>query len=1582
MHTAPRNIHALVRLLKAPTDPPSPEGPPKIDVANEAWLDTSFGAAKKAEVLVEWLLSALGRDGKRDDKVGGHGPISNPKYWSLLQQTLSSSASSVRPLKTWLVPLLHRTNVASMVKELITLSNVCDVDLGGVYPPARAVLAILWPLAEKRVGMDGLMECFAAVLGVCVPWNDDLAWICTTVVASYREALGNFGNKKKLYTSFLSIHLPNWVRILSPSTSPQLLGTQSSREDPSSKTPKQLHDTLYRAGIDTLFSVEGLKQPLEAFLDALSRAGADFGLTLLPCLFSARLSAVNRCRTTLFPSSSGSASSTLDTREAIRSDAMQVWESCWRALLCDALTTESEVQRPDAWAALVGILAVIESERLYTPGSTVRTGNENTTANRAPESALIAARGLALATVESAGRASDSNDMSIVPLTVDTLDMLTRIDYELVGDELHRTLCAVVTLPRPLSVRPTEAVQRLLSDLLDYHAKIRTVHAYILALLTALSSFTLPDSVPSHSLPVPAHDVMFSPLSSHLSSLARVLRVALTPTQSTELGPAVLEKLRSAWKVYATERDSNRRIGKRRKTCDEEIPAEEHTDIDGTKGSKCHSLAAAFSLVARVSGTVLASLSPLYAYVHDAQHSGVAWDEVGKLGWEIVWECIRRGRGERQKVVPQNEDDGKVKKRKKRKRGGEEEDPDGDERLGTDEVAASAALRFLYDVRARFMRIDSSPTPATLGQRDALGGDEVEELLRVVRNESTATELVPEIIRTLFAQVSQTRGFQHSQAGTIIQTSIEILTRNFSPKSRWCGSSAALTRENLGVVLLYVLVDRWIGVIDTVAPEEVLLKFASLLLSIPLEPSSETTDEFDGQPSSHRDISPYNVLILALRNAQFWELRNMRGAFLTFALKRTAYLSSFCLLSGSTGTSRPDKFELVRASAVYALLMYVPPEYFTRTSRAELVKRAVGGDVAICLALQGTNGSGAVDLPQTVDSGLDMDTDKESGSGNRTFRELCVHHLTVFRAFLYRMGQFMNGLDYATSRAYVEHLLQPSLSSALSSDAITKETLNLVSFQLSTLLRAQDPEAVAELIHILSRLLTAEPFPDIFLPGRRKCELIRSVVFRLVECLREHHSPGSLATVIVSSLKTLYNSFAPVLLEGEELGTDNAPGLNEHVQARSYALSFARWLGIDVTNRVPPIGVKLATLVMRSALHSPSPLVCREHVKTCPSVLALLFEELRCLPDSSNLKYFETIAGLYSIYGTGVEGKNAFDVSGGLLSYAVAIVRNALEMQVVKAAGELSVEHFAGLLSVIAEGIEDSRLPAGRCKGLIHLSTILLRDTPQGTLKVVQTFVTRCLDAFTGRPHLYEGPSELKECYLELIAKHCSDRPAAIRSIDLGSIWSLLCKILSGTTDHDPATSFAIFHCIVSIAGSLVRLRRDIVIHTLPHLAFVLHRLLLITRRVRPQLGAKQSKLVAGTLPSWVSPSQPFGVPESRVLSRLLTALTIKTVPRTHTTQQHTAVAAETQKTESLAKPFAKHVGHVLLAYIDSMNDPLCILTPEMRRELEPGLFSLCEMLGEYNRDALMVSALDSGGKTIMKSLWREYEKQRYVGKG
>lgn len=134
--------------------------------------------------------------------------------------------------------------------------------------------------------------------------------------------------------------------------------------------------------------------------------------------------------------------------------------------------------------------------------------------------------------------------------------------------------------------------------------------------------------------------------------------------------------------------------------------------------------------------------------------------------------------------------------------------------------------------------------------------------------------------------------------------------------------------------------------------------------------------------------------------------------------------------------------------------------------------------------------------------------------------------------------------------------------------------------------------------------------------------------------------------------------------------------------------------------------------------------------------------------------------------------------------------------------------------------------------------------------------------------------------------------------------------------------------------------------------------------------------MVMGTQPQWITAGQSLGVEEAKALSRVLEMLTTKTITRVH------ATPAETQKAESLAAPFSKHAVFVLKAYIEAMNDPLCVLTLDVRKELLPGLYALCGIIGEHSRDAIMVSALDSSGKATLKALWKEYEKQKYVGRG
>lgn len=210
----------------------------------------------------------------------------------------------------------------------------------------------------------------------------------------------------------------------------------------------------------------------------------------------------------------------------------------------------------------------------------------------------------------------------------------------------------------------------------------------------------------------------------------------------------------------------------------------------------------------------------------------------------------------------------------------------------------------------------------------------------------------------------------------------------------------------------------------------------------------------------------------------------------------------------------------------------------------------------------------------------------------------------------------------------------------------------------------------------------------------------------------------------------------------------------------------------------------------------------------------------------------------------------------------------------------------------------------------------------------------------------------------------------------MSAIWSILGQLLASSTEHDKATDPKVFQEIVNVVSALVRLRRDLVVNNLPHLGMIFRRLTNALRAPRPQLGAKQNRLVMNTLPTWINAEQSMASDDAKAFARLMTTLITKTVVRTH------GQNAEAQKHESLARPFSKHAAYVLTAYIEAVSDPLCHIATQIRRELQPGLFALCDMLGDHNRDAIMVSALDTNGKVMMKALWKEYEKQKYVGRG
>lgn len=96
----------------------------------------------------------------------------------------------------------------------------------------------------------------------------------------------------------------------------------------------------------------------------------------------------------------------------------------------------------------------------------------------------------------------------------------------------------------------------------------------------------------------------------------------------------------------------------------------------------------------------------------------------------------------------------------------------------------------------------------------------------------------------------------------------------------------------------------------------------------------------------------------------------------------------------------------------------MPPEYFTRPVRAELVKRAMAGDVRICTELEGANrqrrkreemdGSNARlrGKPHTEEMG--------DGVPAEVLKKWS-HRLTFVRVFLQHMGQLLNTPSHTVS---------------------------------------------------------------------------------------------------------------------------------------------------------------------------------------------------------------------------------------------------------------------------------------------------------------------------------------------------------------------------------------------------------------------------------------------------------------------------------------------------------------------------------------------------------------------------------------
>lgn len=286
----------------------------------------------------------------------------------------------------------------------------------------------------------------------------------------------------------------------------------------------------------------------------------------------------------------------------------------------------------------------------------------------------------------------------------------------------------------------------------------------------------------------------------------------------------------------------------------------------------------------------------------------------------------------------------------------------------------------------------------------------------------------------------------------------------------------------------------------------------------------------------------------------------------------------------------------------------------------------------------------------------------------------------------------------------------------------------------------------------------------------------------------------------------------------------------------------------------------------------------------------------------------------------------------------------------------------------------------------------------------------------------------------------CHGRSIILRPTDAGLLLALLSSILSHKgrvgTRHIAvqgsavADARAIFSSVVGTVGTLIRLRKELLLPILPHVAIVLSQLPALLRKPAPGLTGTQRCRVLETMPDWLAdawsidegddvalasevegdadPSQEvLGESHAREFSRLLEGITAKTT--SGRSRREGAVSgghgATANKVDSLSRPFSKHAVYVILAYIHALLDgsssgmtslgslglgmgmgdiassSVSYLDRRVKRELLVGLCNLCGIIDESERDWVLVSdLLDEAGKSVFKEMWRMWERGRYKG--
>lgn len=246
-------------------------------------------------------------------------------------------------------------------------------------------------------------------------------------------------------------------------------------------------------------------------------------------------------------------------------------------------------------------------------------------------------------------------------------------------------------------------------------------------------------------------------------------------------------------------------------------------------------------------------------------------------------------------------------------------------------------------------------------------------------------------------------------------------------------------------------------------------------------------------------------------------------------------------------------------------------------------------------------------------------------------------------------------------------------------------------------------------------------------------------------------------------------------------------------------------------------------------------------------------------------------------------------------------------------------------------------------------------------------------------------------------------------------------SILESATPTPAPLASKLYLSLVSIVSHLVRHRKDHITPLFPHLVNALAGFINGLRRsgygslgstvasigtagiiaigggggveeVGSNLGKRVEREARLSFPYWIWEGGAHGVAkgEAKLLGRLLSSLATKTTATTTSStastangKEKTSTATGTKSTSSLSAPLSKHSPFIFLPYLHACVHPTSPILAGIRNELQGGWWEIMDVMGKWEREALMKGFLkeeEEGERGVLRGMWRGWEAGRYRG--